>query len=92
MLKLVEEQAITLAQGIACLSANPARILRLDSGALTPGYSADVCIFDPEPAWRVNSENWLSQGVNTPFWDQTMKGKVTCTIQAGKIIYSLKKT
>lgn len=92
MLKLVEEKAITLAQGIACLSANPARILRLDSGALTPGYSADVCIFDPELDWRVNSENWLSQGVNTPFWGQAMKGKVTCTLQAGKIIYSLKKT
>jgi dihydroorotase len=87
MLKLVAEQAITLEQGIACLSANPARVLRLNSGALTPGFSADVCVFDPELDWQVNGENWKSQGVNTPFWGQTLKGRVTCTLQAGKIIY-----
>jgi len=92
MLKLVEEKAITLAQGIACLCSNPARILGLESGALTPGYPADVCIIDPELVWRVNSENWLSQGVNTPFWGHAMKGKVTCTLQAGKIIFRFKKS
>jgi len=89
MLKLVTQHAITLEQGIACLSANPARVLRLESGALTPGFSADVCIFDPELDWQVNSENWKSQGVNTPFWGQTLKGRVTHTLQAGRIIHRL---
>lgn len=89
MLRLVDQQAITLEQGIACLSANPARVLRLNSGALTPGFSADVCIFDPELDWQINAENWKSQGVNTPFWGQTLKGRVTHTLQAGKIIYRL---
>ena len=89
MLKLVAQHAITLAQGIACLSANPARVLRLNSGALTPGFSADVCIFDPKLNWQVNSENWKSQGGNTPFWGQTLKGRVTHTLQAGKIIHRL---
>ncbi len=89
MLKLVSQHAITLEQGIACLSANPARVLRLNSGALTPGFAADMCIFDPELEWQVNSENWKSQGVNTPFWGQTLKGRVTHTLQAGKIIHRL---
>ncbi|MBL6986927.1 MAG: dihydroorotase [Methylobacter sp.] len=89
MLNLVTKHAITLEQGIASLSANPARVLRLDSGALTPGFSADVCIFDPELEWQINSENWKSQGVNTPFWGQTLKGRVTHTLQAGKIIHRL---
>ncbi|MDO9422617.1 MAG: dihydroorotase [Methylobacter sp.] len=89
MLKLVTQHAITLEQGIACLSANPARVLRLESGALTPGFSADVCIFDPELDWQVNSANWKSQGVNTPFWGQTLKGRVTHTLQAGKIIHRM---
>jgi len=87
MLKLVAQHAIDLEQGIAALSSQPASILRLQSGALTPGFAADVCIFDPELAWEVSASNWLSQGVNTPFWGQTLKGKVTCTLQAGKIIY-----
>jgi dihydroorotase len=71
------------------LSANPAQILGLKSGALTPGFSADVCVFDPELDWQINSENWKSQGVNTPFWGQMLKGRVTHTLQAGKIIYCL---
>ncbi len=91
MLKLVEEQALTLEQGIARLSSDPARILRLNGGSLAPGAAADVCIFDPAREWQVNSENWLSQGVNTPFWGQTMKGRVTHTLQAGKQIYCLNK-
>lgn len=89
MLKLVAQHAITLERGIACLTANPARVLRINSGALTPGFSADVCIFNPELDWQVNSENWRSQGVNTPFWGQFLKGRVTYTLQAGKIIYCL---
>jgi len=89
MLKLVEQGEISLQQGIAALSENPARVLHLNSGALTVGYAADVCVFDPELTWQVNAENWKSQGINTPFWGQQFKGRVTHTIQAGKIIYSL---
>ena len=89
MLKLVDQGEISLAQGIAALSENPARVLHLNSGALTVGYAADVCVFDSELTWQVNAKNWKSQGINTPFWGQTFKGRVTHTIQAGKLIYSL---
>jgi len=78
-----------LEQGIAALSQHPARILKLPRGALTPGLSADVCIFDPEQDWQVNNANWLSRGINTPFWNQALKGRVTFTLQAGKCIFSL---
>ncbi|MCX7098785.1 MAG: dihydroorotase [Methylococcales bacterium] len=89
MLKLVAENTLTLSQGIAALSANPARVLHINSGALTPGYAADVCVFDPELNWQVDTDNWKSQGLNTPFWGQTFKGRVTHTIQAGRMIYQL---
>ena len=89
MLKLVSQHAISLEQGIAALTQQPADILRLPTGALTVGFSADVCIFDPELEWQINSDTWKSRGVNTPFWGQTMKGRVTQTLQAGKIIFSL---
>jgi dihydroorotase len=91
MLKLVTQHVMTLERGIAALSANPAQILGLKSGALTPGFSADVCVFDPELDWQINSENWKSQGVNTPFWGQILKGRVTHTLQAGKMIYCLEQ-
>jgi dihydroorotase len=87
MLKLVAQHAITLEQGIAALSLEPARILKRPLGALTPGLAADICIFDPEQDWQVNSKNWLSKGINTPFWGQSFKGRVTHTLQAGKLIF-----
>ena len=88
MLKLVAQQAITLEQGIAALTQKPAQILQLERGALTPGFAADLCIFDPEQEWQGDSGNWKSQGVNTPFWGQVFKGRVIHTLQAGKVIYS----
>ncbi|MDD1615908.1 MAG: dihydroorotase [Methylococcaceae bacterium NSP1-2] len=89
MLKLVAKRVISLEQGIAALTHQPAQILRLPSGALTVGFSADVCIFDPELTWQINNDTWQSRGINTPFWGQTMTGRVTHTLQAGKIIFSL---
>jgi dihydroorotase len=88
MLKLVSQRAITIEQGIAALTQNPAKILQLDGGALTLGFAADICIFDAEQNWQVNSENWKSQGVNTPFWGHIFKGRVIHTLQAGKVIFS----
>lgn len=89
MLQLVCDNTISLSQGIAALTCHPARILRLNRGTLTAGAQADICIFDPEHSWQINSSSWLSQGVNTPFWNQTVLGKTTHTLQAGKIIYQL---
>jgi dihydroorotase len=89
MLKLVAQNDISLEQGIAALTCHPADILRLAAGALTVGYSADVCVFDPELSWQINSDTWQSRGSNTPFWGQTMTGRVTHTIQAGRVIFSL---
>jgi len=88
-LRLVEDNAITLYQGIAALTQNPANTLAIESGALTLGFAADICIFDPNLSWTVNQDSWKSEGRNTPFWGQTLKGRVTQTLQAGKIIYTL---
>lgn len=90
MLALVHEQTINLTQGIAALTHHPAQILGIRSGALTPCFKADVCIFDPELQWQVNQQNWKSAGLNTPFWGTTFRGRVTHTVQAGKVIYTLK--
>jgi dihydroorotase len=87
LLKLVSENVIDLAQGLALLNAKPAKILGLKTGTLSINAPADICIFNPNLAWQVNSENWKSEGINTPFWGQTLTGRVTHTIQAGKVIF-----
>ncbi|MGB4498198.1 MAG: dihydroorotase [Methylococcaceae bacterium] len=89
LLKLVDENVIDLAQSLALLNAKPAKILGLKTGSLAIDSPADICIFDPNLEWQVNTENWKSEGINTPFWNQTLKGRVTQTIQTGKIIFKL---
>ncbi len=88
-LKLVAQHAITLEQGIAALTRNPAAVVGLKAGSLTPGLPADICVFDPNLEWPVNAQTWRSKGRNTPFWGHTFKGRVTETLQAGQVIYRL---
>ncbi len=87
MLRLVNEGVLTLQQGIAALTHKPAQILQPEKGTLGVGALADICIFDPELAWQINNQNWHSQGLNTPFWGQTLQGKVIYTLQSGKLIF-----
>ena len=86
-LELVQQQRINLSKALASLTHKPASILGLRAGALTPGFAADVCIFDPARTWQVNEQTWLSAGRNTPYWRQTLTGKVTHTLQGGRVLY-----
>ena len=90
-LKLVEEKVLALPQAIACLTAAPARVLGLDLGHLAPGASADLCIFDPEAAWRFQASEMASAGRNTPFDSWEFRGRVTHTLFEGRITYKLEK-
>ncbi len=87
-LSLIRDNSITLVQAIASLTQKPANILGIQSGALTTGFAADICVFNPTLDWEVNSENWISAGQNTPFWGKSLTGRVQSTLQSGKIIYS----
>ena len=91
-LDLVQANAITLSQGIALLTHKPAKILGLKKGSLSSGLTADICIFNPSLSWKVNQENWKSAGHNTPYWGETLTGRVTHTIKSGEIIYTLQTT
>jgi dihydroorotase len=86
-LKLVEEGAMDLSRAVATLTTGPAAVLGLDAGTLRPGAVADVCVFDPAAAWTVNGDTWLSAGRNTPYWGQTVMGRVTHTLLAGRQVF-----
>lgn len=86
-LKLVKEGVLTIQQGLAALTHKPAAIINQEKGSLTPGAVADICVFDPNLSWQVNNLNWHSQGLNTPYWGQMLEGKVTHTVQGGKLIF-----
>jgi dihydroorotase len=85
--ELVDKKALSLKEAVAKLTANPARILRLEGkGTLRPGAAADLIVVDPEAEWTVDPKKFASKSRNTPFAGRRLKGKIIHTIVGGKQI------
>ena len=87
-LKLVDEGVMDLNTLVASLSSGPASLLGIKAGTLGTGKRADICVFDPDVEWLLDNTKLLSKGHNTPFKHWPLKGRVTSTLHAGKIVYS----
>lgn len=83
--RLTDTGRLTLSELLACMTVNPARLYHLDAGYLAEGGPADIVLFDAEEAWT--PEHFCSKSQNSPFLNQTMKGKVRYTVCSGKIVY-----
>ena len=86
-LKWAAESKLTMADALAKVTTQPARILGLDAGHLSVGAAADVCVFDPETYWKVEAAALKSQGKNTPFLGMELQGKVRYTLVNGRPVY-----
>jgi dihydroorotase len=89
-LKWAEESKARLPHALATITSEPARVLKIDAGHLTPGHAADICIFDPERYWKVEAGALRSQGKNTPFLGLELKGRVRYTLVDGQVVYESK--
>jgi dihydroorotase len=86
-LKWGEARRLPLAQTLARITSEPARVLGVASGRLAVGSPADVVLFDPAAPRRITAETLKSQGKNTPFLGAELSGAVRCTIVAGNVVY-----
>jgi dihydroorotase len=86
-LKWAAEMNIPLLKALARVTSNPAKILGLQTGTLSPGVAADICVFDPKARFRVSRDHLKSQGKNTPFLGRDLTGKVRCTLIEGHLAY-----
>lgn len=86
-LKWGDEAKASLADTLARVTTEPARILGLANGHLAPGQAADLCLFDPELWWKVEARSLRSLGRNTPFYGLEVRGKVRCTLVDGHVVY-----
>jgi dihydroorotase len=86
-LKWGAARKLNLAQMLARITSEPARILGTSSGRLAHGAPGDVTIFDPQASFRVSAETLKSQGKNTPFLGLELQGRVKTTIVAGNVVY-----
>ena len=85
--KLSAEYKIDLGLLIDKVTNQPSSILEINKGNLSVNSDADICIFDPEYSWEINSKSLISEGKNTPFFNQNFTGKVSSTIFNGNIVF-----
>ena len=86
-LQLFHNQSVSLAKLIKTMTLNPATLLGLPSGRITPGAPADLIIFDTDVPFILNRERLRSKSKNTPFDGHKMQGRVMRTIVNGKTIF-----
>ncbi len=89
LLTLGIDSDISLSNVIAAVTHKPADILGIAKGRLNPGDDADICIIDAQKSWQICSDNWISAGRNTPYWQETLRGKVVYTFLQGESIFQL---
>lgn len=70
------------------MSLNPAKILELsEKGSVSEGKVADLVVFDPDSTYRIDKDDFLSKGKNTPFDGYEVSGKVRYTLVDGQVVY-----
>ncbi len=85
--ELVKKGWLTPTQFVKKITYNPAKILGIDKGTLSPGSIADVTIIDPDAEYVFKEEDIASKSKNTPFIGKTVNGRIKYTIVNGKIVY-----
>lgn len=90
-LQLYHNKEIGLLVLLGAMTANPARILGLPGGRLTPGAPADLAIIDLHMPWVVDKQLLHSKSKNTPFDECMLQGQAVRTIVDGRIVYRRRK-
>jgi len=83
----VHGSGLPLVQAIDLLTARPARLLGAGAGTLAKGAVADLCLFDPERAWKVDARLLPGKAQNTPFDGRALEGRVIGTWKAGRRVF-----
>ena len=85
--QLVHTDKISLGHLVVLMSTNPARVIGQPLGRLIVGGAADITLFDPNLEWTYRVAASRSKGRNSPFDGWKLRGAVTATVVAGKIVY-----
>ena len=84
--RLVKPGHLSVKQLVEKMSLNPAKILRLDKGHLTPGSAADITVIDPNLSEQIDKDKFTTKGRNTPFHGWNLTGGPMLTIVGGKVV------
>ncbi len=87
-LKWQQESPLSLAQALAKISHQAAKVAGIQAGSLAVGAAADLCLVDLNSIWQVKRQTLCSQGKHTPFLGYELQGVVKATLVAGRVAYS----
>ena len=83
----VKTGIFTLEQVVNMMSKKVAEIFDLPYGILEEGKFADLVVIDLERKEKINPENFLSKGRNTPYTGQEVYGIPVLTLCEGNVVY-----
>jgi dihydroorotase len=69
---------------ITAIAINPRKVLDLEMPKIEEGTKANLTLFDPSLEWTLDDSTNLSMSKNSPFWNQSLTGKVIGVIN-GKL-------
>lgn len=85
--KLVKTGFITLEKLINLMAVRPREIFGIEGGKIEPGEPADLCVYNFDEKYTVDSSKFVSMGKSTPFdgWELYAQNKLT--LLRGEIVY-----
>lgn len=86
-LELYHNGHMDLLSALRLITDAPARLLGLKAGALKKGAPADLVVFDPDRAWKVEADRLLSKSKNSPFDGRPVQGRVFRTVIDGRTVF-----
>lgn len=87
--KFVKTKLISLERMVELMSTKPAEIFNLTGkGTLAIGNNADITVIDPKMTKKVDKNEFLSKGRNTPFDGWELTGWPVLTIVNGEVKFN----
>ena len=88
-LALVRDKVIDERRLVELMAVNPAAILGIPAGTLSPGAAADITLIDPEREFVYSADQVISKSRNTPFLGWKLQGRAVVTMVGGAIRHNL---
>jgi dihydroorotase len=86
-LELYHNKHLSLLAALQLVTSAPADLLALPAGRLAKGRPADLLLFDPERAWKIESDRLMSKSKNTPFDGRPVQGRALLTVVDGRAVF-----
>ena len=86
-LELYHNGHMGLLDVLALVTRSPAALMGLRAGRLEKGAPADLVLFDPDRAWKVDADQLIGKAKNSPFDGRPVQGRVLMTVVDGRPVY-----